>query len=101
MPRGASPGNCAGTRALAWSDIAYNATAGTATGSLTGHRWLFSTGLTGDYRLGAYVLEPSSKVFVWWEQQNAWTDSLGTLQTDRSFSAGRVATGGKLLYPWM
>jgi hypothetical protein len=40
-------------------------------------------------------------VFALWERQSDWIDSLGTLQTERSFSVGRVATGGKLIYPWM
>jgi hypothetical protein len=35
--------------AVAWSEIAYNATAGTASGSFTGRRWIASTGLTGLY----------------------------------------------------
>jgi hypothetical protein len=86
--------------AVAWSDIACNATAGTATGSFTGHRWIASTGLTGDYRVAAYILEPSTNVYALWERQGDWIDSLGTLQTARSFSAGRVATGGKVIYPW-
>jgi hypothetical protein len=82
-------------------DIAYNATAGTANGSFHGSRWLASSGLTGSYRVAAYVLEPSSKVYALWEKQGSWTDSLGTLPTARNFSAGRIATGGKLIYPWM
>jgi Autotransporter beta-domain len=85
---------------VAWSDIAYNATAGTATGSFTGHRWIASTGLTGDYHLAAYIIEPSTNLYALWERQGDWFDSLGTLQTARSFSAGRIATGGKLIYPW-
>jgi hypothetical protein len=85
---------------LGWSDISYDANAGTASGSFTGHRWLMSTGLTGDYQMGAYVLEPSSKVFVLWEREGDWTDSLGALHNERDFSAGRVATGGQLIYPW-
>jgi hypothetical protein len=85
---------------LAWSDIAYDGTAGTADGSFTGHRWLASTGLTGRYQLAGLVFEPSSNVFALWERDTQWTDSLGTLQPERDFSAGRVATGGKLIAPW-
>jgi hypothetical protein len=85
---------------VAWSDIAYNATAGTASVSFTGHRWIASTGLTGDYRVAAYIVEPSTNVYALWERQGDWFDSLGTLQTARSFSAGRVATGGKVIAPW-
>ena len=86
---------------LAWSDIAYNGTAGTASGSFTGHRWLASTGLTGTYGLGATILEPSAKVYALWEDENAYTDSLGTLQASRNFSAGMASAGGKLIYPWL
>src|SRR5262249_4408194 len=86
--------------AVAWSEIAYNATAGTATGSFTGHRWIASTGLTGTYSTPVYVFEPSTNVYALWEREGDWFDSLGTLQTARNFSAGRVATGGKVIYPW-
>jgi hypothetical protein len=86
---------------IGWSEIAYNATAGTASGSFTGYRWLASTGLTGTYSFAAYIFEPSAKVFSLWENQDAWTDNLGTFQNARSFSAGRVAAGGKVIYPWM
>jgi hypothetical protein len=86
---------------LAWSDIAYNGTAGTASGSFTGHRWLASTGLTGTYGVGAIILEPSAKVYALWEDENAYTDSLGTLQASRNFSAGMASAGGKLIYPWL
>jgi hypothetical protein len=74
--------------------------AGTANGAFNGSRWLASTGLTGSYRWTSFVVEPSSKVFALWERQSEWTDSLGTLQAARDFSAGRVATGGKVIAPW-
>jgi hypothetical protein len=87
--------------AVAWSDVSYDGSAGTANGSFTGHRWLASTGLTGSYRVAAFVLEPSATVYALWEREGEWTDSLGTLQPARSSSTGRVATGGKVIYPWM
>jgi hypothetical protein len=80
-------GNLRFDAALGWSNVDYNATAGTAAGSFTGSRWLGSTGLTGDYKLDAYTIEPSAKVYVLWERQTAWTDSLGTAQDGRDFSA--------------
>jgi hypothetical protein len=86
--------------ALAWSSISYDGVAGTASGSFIGRRWLASTGLTGNYRLASFIFEPSAKVYALWERQGEWTDSLSTLQSAHSFSAGRVATGGKLIYPW-
>lgn len=85
--------------ALAWSDVKYNASAGAASGSFDGSRWLVTTGLTGNTRLGAFMLEPSAKLFMLWERQTAWTDSLGTLQAGRNFSAGRTALGSKAAYP--
>src|SRR5262249_26407343 len=34
-----------------------------------------------------------------WEHENAYTDSLGTLQTDRNFATGRASGGVKVSYP--
>lgn len=93
-------GNLRFDAALAWSNVNYSATAGTATGSFTGSRWLASSGLTGNYKLNAYVLEPSAKLYVLWEREKAWTDSLGTLQDARNFSAGRTALGTKVARPF-
>ena len=84
---------------LGWSGISYDATAGIAAGNFDGSRWLVSTGLAGSYRYAAYILEPSAKVYALWERQDAWTDSLGTLQADRSFSTGRVSLGGRVIAP--
>ncbi len=86
--------------ALVWSNMSYNATSGTAAGSFTGSRWLFSSGLTGTHRHGGFVLQPSAKLFVLWEAQKAWTDTLGTLQDARKFSAGRTALGAQVARPW-
>ena len=85
---------------IGWSDVWYTGAAGTASGSFAGSRWLGSGGLTGDYRYAAFVLEPSARIYTLWESDNAWTDSLGTLQAARSFSESRVSTGGKVIYPW-
>jgi len=86
--------------AFGWSDIAYAASAGTAAGSFTGSRWLATGALSGDYRYGLFMLEPSVRIYALWESENAYTDSLGTLQAARNFSEGRIATGGKVTYPW-
>jgi hypothetical protein len=82
-----------------WSRLSYDASAGVASGSFNGSRWLASTGLTGSYRVAAFMLEPSAKVYALWEDQSAWTDSLGALHADRSFSSGRVSVGGRALTP--
>ncbi len=86
--------------ALAWSSISFDALAGSASGSFTGHRWLASTGVTGTYRFASFVLEPSAKVYALWEREDEWTDSLGTLQAARNFSTGQIATGGRVVAPW-
>jgi outer membrane autotransporter protein len=86
--------------AVVWSHLNYNATAGTASGSFNGSRWIVSTGFTGNQKLGAYVLEPSASLYVLWERENAWTDSLGTLQEARNFSAGRTAIGARASRPF-
>ena len=83
----------------AWSDILVNNAAGTASGNFTGHRWLATGGLTGSYGLQAFVLEPSARIFALWERENAYTDSLGTLQTARNFATGRASGGVKVSYP--
>lgn len=83
-----------------WSDIFYNASAGTASGTFTGSRWLGSGGVTGTYAIDAVQLEPSARIYSLFESENAWTDTLGTLQAARNFSESRVSSGSKLIYPW-
>ncbi len=83
----------------AWSDILVNDAAGVATGSFIGNRWLATGGLTGTYGWQAVVLEPSARVFALWEHENAYTDSLGTLQPERNFATGRASGGIKAIYP--
>ena len=57
-------------------------------------------GLTGTYPWQSFVLEPSARVFALWEHENAYTDSLGTLQPARSFETGRASAGVKAIYPF-
>ena len=86
---------------LAWSRLSYDAVAGTASGSFNGSRWLASSGLTGRYHWAAFIVEPSARIYALWEHENAYTDSLGTLQGAHSFAVGRVSAGGRMIYPWM
>ncbi|MBI3700838.1 MAG: IPT/TIG domain-containing protein [Afipia sp.] len=81
---------------VGWSNVDYDITAGTAKGAIGASRWLASAGLTRDYKFGQLHFEPSAKAFMLWEQQRAWTDSLGTAQGARDFSVGRASTGAKL-----
>jgi outer membrane autotransporter protein len=85
--------------ALAYSGIGYDGSAGTAQGNFDGHRWLLSTGFTGQYKAYGFDIEPSAKVYALWEHENAYTDTLGTRQDDRDFATGRASGGVKLAYP--
>ncbi|WP_283808449.1 Ig-like domain repeat protein [Bradyrhizobium sp. AS23.2] len=84
---------------VAYSGIGYDGTAGTAAGSFAGNRWLVTSGLTGAYSNFGIQIEPSARVYALWEHENAYTDTLGTLQTARDFSTGRASGGVKLAYP--
>lgn len=83
-----------------WSGLSYDGVAGTASGSFTGSRWIFSTGLTGNTRVASFVFEPSAKIYALWEHQGAWTDSLKASQASRDFASGRISTGGRVIAPW-
>jgi hypothetical protein len=85
--------------AAAYSGIGFNDVAGTAAGTFSGNRWLVSSGLTGLYKAGGFDIEPSAKVYALWEHENAYTDSLGTLQGARNFVTGRGSGGVKAAYP--
>jgi len=85
--------------ALAYSGIGYDGTAGTASGNFSGDRWMVSNGLTGTYQGYGLQIEPSARIYALWERENAYTDSLGTLQTERDFSTGRASAGIKAAYP--
>ena len=85
--------------AVAYSGIGYDGTAGTASGSFGGHRLLASGGLTGSYQSFGFNIEPSARVFALWEHEDAYTDTLGTLQAARDFSTGRASGGVKVAYP--
>ena len=85
----------------AWSHILTSDVAVMASGNFVGHRWLATAGLTGTYDWRAIVLEPSARVFTLWEHENAYADSLGTLQTARNFATGRASGGVKVNYPFV
>ncbi|MBV9460203.1 MAG: Ig-like domain repeat protein, partial [Bradyrhizobium sp.] len=92
-------GNIRFDAAAAFSGIAYNGLAGVAIGNFDGNRWLVSSGLTGSYHFNALAIEPSAKIYGLWEHENGYTDSLGTMQSDRQFFSGRASGGAKFVYP--
>jgi hypothetical protein len=83
----------------AWSDLLANDVSGAASGNFLGTRWLVNGGLTGTYPWQQFVFEPSARVFALWEHENAYTDTLGTLQAARNFETGRASVGAKVAYP--
>ncbi|GKQ53295.1 hypothetical protein BRSPCE3_41500 [Bradyrhizobium sp. Ce-3] len=85
--------------AVTFSEIGYNGVAGTAQGNFNGDRWMFATGLTGSYKMSGVLIEPSARLYTLWEHENAYVDTLGTLQTARDFVTGRASAGAKLSYP--
>lgn len=87
--------------AAVWSGLSYQATAGTATGSFDGSRWLVTGGVSGDSKTHGFVWTPSVRVFALWEDQSAYTDSLAVAHAAQSFSEGSVSGGLKLAYPWL
>jgi uncharacterized repeat protein (TIGR01451 family) len=86
--------------AAGYSGIGYNGTAGSAAGTFAGNRWMVSGGLTGTYSVFGFGIEPSARVYALWEHENAYTDTLGTLQAARDFSTGRASAGVKVIYPF-
>jgi len=85
--------------AVAYSGIGYDGTAGTASGSFAGSRFLASGGLTGSFESYGLLIEPSARVYALWEREKAYVDSLGTLLPERTFSTGRASGGVKVAYP--
>jgi Autotransporter beta-domain len=83
-----------------WTDVFYSGSAGAASGSFTGSRWLGSGGFTGTYGWGAFVNEPSTRIYTLWEHDSAFTDTLGTAQGVSNFSTSRVSMGDEINYPW-
>lgn len=85
----------------AYTALGYDGSAGTAAGNFSGDRWLASTGMTGLIKLGLVHVEPSAKAYALWEHQQAYTDSLGTLQDKRDFFSGRASAGSRFSIPWL
>jgi Bacterial Ig-like domain (group 3)/Autotransporter beta-domain len=85
--------------AVGRSGVSYDGASGAATASFPGTRWIGSGGVTGMYRLEVFEIEPSARVYAVWEHDSAYTDSLGTPQTDDTFTTGRASAGAKVTYP--
>jgi hypothetical protein len=86
---------------IARSGIGYDGQSGTAAGTFPGQRWLVTSGLTGTYKTAnGFEIEPSARVYALWEHEDAYLDSLGIQQGERTFSTGRASAGSKLTMPF-
>jgi hypothetical protein len=84
---------------MAYSGLNFDGVAELASGSFPGYRMLATTGLTGNYKVTQHLeFEPSLAGFALAEAERSYIDSLGTVQSSRSFSAGRASVGTKWLY---
>lgn len=79
--------------------VVYNAAAGAASGSFDAQRWMVTTGVSGEYELAGFLLEPSTRLFALTERQNDWTDTIGGRHDERTTSFGRSSTGARLRFP--
>jgi hypothetical protein len=85
---------------LGRSAIGYDDTAGSASATFRGTRWLASSGVAGSYDLHGFVLQPSAKLYALWEHDGAYVDSLGVAQASYSFSTGRASAGTRITHPF-
>lgn len=81
-----------------YSRLANDVSAGTATGSFDSDRWIVAGTLTGriPVRENGIFVEPSANLLYVMENQDGWTDSLGTDHNSREFQEGRLSLGAKL-----
>ena len=84
---------------FAYSGIGYQGSADLAAGSFSGNRWLVTGALTGTYNVYGMQIDPSARIYAMRENENAYTDALGSLQTARAFTTGRASGGVKMSYP--
>lgn len=85
--------------ALAYSGLAYDGSAGDATGSFGAWRLTASGGIAGSVEAYGLEIEPSLNMFGLWEGQDGYTDSLGTEHEAREFMTGQVSAGIKISHP--
>jgi hypothetical protein len=85
--------------ALTWTGLSYDATAPGQTGSFDADRLIGYVALTGNHYWGAFVVEPSLRLYVAWEWQDQWTDSGNTVRPSQDISVGRFSFGGRLIRP--
>jgi outer membrane autotransporter protein len=75
--------------------LGYDVQSGAVTGSFDATRVIAAGGITGQTKFGDIMLEPSLRATAVWENQEGYTDSVGTLYGKRSFNFGKIAAGLK------
>lgn len=93
---GARMGNVMTDLTLAYTPAGYGLEAGVAEGSFDASRILVSDGLNGMFDLAGFEVRPSARLYVRWETQDAWTDTLGGDHDEREFLTARISLGGAI-----
>jgi hypothetical protein len=78
-----------------WSGMSYDTSAGTASAKFDASRWLIGAGVTGSQQVGAFNLMPEARISAAFEDQDSYTDTLGTAHDGTDFYVGRTSIGGK------
>lgn len=95
-----SSSNLSFDASLGWTNLNYNSAVGATGGSFIGSRWRAVTGLTGNYILNSFVLQPSARISMVWEHDSGWTDNVGNVMSDNNVSVGRTALGALVARPF-
>ena len=94
-------GNVRFDAAVGWTHLNYDSAVGGDSGSFVGSRWRVSTGLTGNYQINRFVLQPSATAFMSWERDAAWTDNVGNMMDANRTTSGRTSLGTLVARPFV
>lgn len=84
---------------LAYTNTAYDIVNGSEIGSFGANRIGFSAGIYNSFDApNGWVIEPSAKLIIAHENQNAYTDSANNSISARSITSGRIALGPKVYF---
>ncbi|WP_321340632.1 autotransporter outer membrane beta-barrel domain-containing protein [Breoghania sp.] len=81
---------------IGWTDLSYDVASSLVSGSYDASRWTAAGGLTGDYKVGTFTLNPSASLYVSWENQDGYTDDASNVHDELDFYTGRASFGGKI-----
>ncbi|MEM6661148.1 MAG: autotransporter outer membrane beta-barrel domain-containing protein [Pseudomonadota bacterium] len=84
---------------VSFSFLDYDVASGTTTGGFDATRFGISVGVYNDIDLGGVILQPHARLTYGHEEQDAYTDSIGTARPSVTVNAGRVRAGPKLILP--